>query len=66
MRFWCKFGATLYATILTISNSTLKSQRDNFDLGSKLQKALRITRSAFCYLLDEPVGKFMAQVNLCP
>ena len=56
VRFWCKFGATFYATILTmftISNGVVKTPRDNFDFWSKLQKALRITRSAFCYLLDE-------------
>ena len=32
--FWCKFGTTLYATILTIftiSNGIAKTPRDNFD-----------------------------------
>ena len=36
MRFWCKFGATLYATILTIftiSNGIAKTLRDNYPKG---------------------------------
>ena len=45
MRFWCKFGATFYRailTIFTISNSVLKTPRDNFDRRSKSAKMLRI------------------------
>ena len=29
MRFWCKFGATLYRAILTISNGVVKTRRYN-------------------------------------
>ena len=43
-----------FSTIFRGINASRKTPRDNFDLWSKLQKALRITRSAFCYLLDEP------------
>ena len=56
---WCDFGATLYATILTIftiSNGTLKTPRDNFDQRSKLAKKVLLCRAFFCYLLDELRG----------
>ena len=50
MRFWCKFGATLYAmilTIFTISNGTLKTPRDK--LLFLIHKKLCYGR-AFCYV----------------
>ena len=50
MRFWCKFGATLYQTILTmfaISNGVLKTPRDNFYLWLELQKSLCFGRVIF-------------------
>ena len=63
VRFWCKFGATLYVsvlTIFTISNGTLKTQRDNYL--SYIQKAL-ICR-AFCFIWTvEDVGPY--EVSLC-
>jgi len=50
---WCKFGATLYRTILTIftiSNSVLKTQRDNYPFGIiSIYKKLCFGR-AFCFL----------------
>ena len=52
---WCKFGATLYQTILTIftiSNGIAKTQRDNFDLWSKLAKNALLMQGIFCYLVE--------------
>ena len=40
MRFWCKFGATLYATIFTISNGIAKTQRDNLSTSRDYRKPL--------------------------
>ena len=55
VRFWCKFGATLYRailTIFTISNGTLKTPRDNLRLTAiiSIYKKLCFGR-AFCFVI---------------
>ena len=44
---------TRYLLVFTISNGTLKTRRDNFDLWSKLAKNVQLMLDVFCYLLDE-------------
>ena len=65
--FWCKFGATLYATILTIftiSNGIAKTPRDNFDQRSKLAKNARRMLGVFCYLLENNELPYRSWIGL--
>ena len=66
--FWCKFGATLYRAILTISNGILKTPRDNFDLGRNLQKMLSSCWAFFVISLRTmncPYGHELAYAMNC-